>query len=176
MLFFLYFFRKWAETFSKLQFFTFGQKQCLYLTHSALQCSEKMTFEKSKNATWNCHTSRSRTNIESKLIFSEGSLNFLESSISFISTLATWVHNTGFCLLQHLAARPEACKAKRVNNVPKKKLYLLFSCIYLKNELKLPINFNFSALVKSNVLLNPFSPVTLWKSDIWKKNKKHNFK
>lgn len=65
-----------------------------------------------------------------------------------------------------------ASKAKRVNNVPKRKLYLLFFCIYLKNELKLSINFNFSALVKSNVLLNPFSPVTLWKSDIWKKKTK----
>lgn len=27
---------KWAATLNKLQFLTFGQKQCLYVTHSAL--------------------------------------------------------------------------------------------------------------------------------------------
>ena len=37
--FFMYFFQKWAKTFKDLQFFTFGQKQCLYLTNSVEYCS-----------------------------------------------------------------------------------------------------------------------------------------
>ena len=35
MAFFIYFIWKWVETFEKLQLFTFGPKQCFYLTYSA---------------------------------------------------------------------------------------------------------------------------------------------
>ena len=35
---------KWAETSNNLQFLTIGQKQYLYLTHSALKYFEKLTF------------------------------------------------------------------------------------------------------------------------------------
>ena len=36
VLFFVYFLRVWAETWNRLHFFTFGWKQCFYITHSAM--------------------------------------------------------------------------------------------------------------------------------------------
>ena len=41
-LFFVNLFWRWAETFEKREFFTFGQKQCFYLTYSAPECIEKL--------------------------------------------------------------------------------------------------------------------------------------
>ena len=46
LLFFVYFIWKWGETFEKLHFFTFGAKQCFYLTHSTQEYFEKLAFEK----------------------------------------------------------------------------------------------------------------------------------
>ena len=37
-----------TNNFQKLQFFTFGQKQSFYLTHSAPDNFEKLVFKKSK--------------------------------------------------------------------------------------------------------------------------------
>ena len=45
LLFFAYIFWKWAETFEKLKFFTFVQKQCFYLMHSAVANFETLTFQ-----------------------------------------------------------------------------------------------------------------------------------
>ena len=45
-LFYVYFFRNLAETFKKLQFLTFGPKQCSYLTHSATEYFEKLALIK----------------------------------------------------------------------------------------------------------------------------------
>ena len=46
LLFFIFFFWKWAETFEKLQFFTFGPKQCFYLTHSVPKYFAKLASKK----------------------------------------------------------------------------------------------------------------------------------
>ena len=83
LLFFAYLFGKWAETFNKLQFFTFGQKQCLYFTHSTLQYFEKLTLKKKQKKNLNGYISKTRTNLDSKPIFSESSFNFLQNSIIF---------------------------------------------------------------------------------------------
>ena len=48
LLFFINFFRKWAETLEKLRFFSSGPKQYFYLTHSAREFFEKLAFEKYK--------------------------------------------------------------------------------------------------------------------------------
>ena len=48
LLFFAYFFWNLAEAFEKLQFLTFGPKQCFYLTHSATEYFEKLAFTKKK--------------------------------------------------------------------------------------------------------------------------------
>ena len=50
LLFFVYFFWKWAETFNKLQFSTSGKMQCFYLAHAAVEYFEKLTFQKNKKA------------------------------------------------------------------------------------------------------------------------------
>ena len=72
---------KWGETFYKLQFFTFGPKQCFYLTHSARGYFEKFTLK--KKVTLNGCISKPRPNSQSKLIFAEISLNFLQNKIIF---------------------------------------------------------------------------------------------
>ena len=49
LLYFVYFFWKWAAAFEKPQFFTFGQKQCFYLTHSVREYFEKLALQKKQN-------------------------------------------------------------------------------------------------------------------------------
>ena len=73
LLFFIYFIWKWGETFEKLHFFTFGPKQCFYLTHSAREYFLKLGFKKkqTKNTTLTSCISKARMNSESKLTFSE---------------------------------------------------------------------------------------------------------
>ena len=44
--FLTYFSWKWAQTFEKQQVFTFGPKQCVYLTHSTLEYFKKFAFKK----------------------------------------------------------------------------------------------------------------------------------
>ena len=46
LLSFVYFSWKWGETFEKLQFFTFGPKQCCHLNHSAPEYLEKLAIKK----------------------------------------------------------------------------------------------------------------------------------
>ena len=46
LLFFVYFIWKWGETLEKLHFFTFGPKQCFYLTHSVREYFEKLALKK----------------------------------------------------------------------------------------------------------------------------------
>ena len=48
LLFFINFFRKWAETLEKLRFFSSRPKQYFYLTHSACEYSEKLALKKNK--------------------------------------------------------------------------------------------------------------------------------
>ena len=61
LFFFLYFFQKWAETFNKLPFFTFGQKQWLYLMMSQKKywiCSFFcFSFRNKLRHSTNCHFS-----------------------------------------------------------------------------------------------------------------------
>ena len=84
LLFFVYLLRNLAETFEKLQFLTFGPKQCFYLTHSATEYFEKLAFtKKKKNATLNGCISKARASSESKLKFLEISFNFLQNSVVF---------------------------------------------------------------------------------------------
>ena len=71
MLFFIYFFCKWAETFEKLQFFCFGPKQCFYLTHSAWEYFESCHLRATKNTNLNGCIWKATTNSDSKATFSE---------------------------------------------------------------------------------------------------------
>ena len=50
-----------------LEFFTIRPKQCFYLTHSAPEYFEKLSFKKTKNATLNGYISNVMANSESKL-------------------------------------------------------------------------------------------------------------
>ena len=88
LLFFVYFIWKLGKTFEKLHFFTFGPKQCFYLTHSVREYFEILAFKKTKNATLNGFISKVRTTSESKLTFPESSFNFLESRVVFFTIYA----------------------------------------------------------------------------------------
>ena len=55
----------------------------MFLTHSAREYFEKLAFKKKKKATLNGCISKARTNSESKLIFSESPLNFLQNRVVF---------------------------------------------------------------------------------------------
>ena len=68
--------------FKKLNFFTFGPKQCLYLTHSAEKHFEKLAFKK-KHPNLNGCFSKARLNSELKLISSESLFNFFQNSVVF---------------------------------------------------------------------------------------------
>ena len=83
---FCLFLLKWAETSNNLQFLTIGQKQYLYLTHSALKYFEKLTFlnkKQQKKPTLDVHISKTKKNSESKFTFSSSSFNFLQNSVMF---------------------------------------------------------------------------------------------
>ena len=66
----------------KPHFITIGRKQCFYLTHSAREYFEKLSFKKTlKNEPLNGCISKARANSESKLTFSESSFNFLQNNV-----------------------------------------------------------------------------------------------
>ena len=50
--------------------------------------------KKRKNTTLKGHISKTRTNLESRLRFSESLFNFLENSIVFLRALPSWVHGS----------------------------------------------------------------------------------
>ena len=114
LLFFIYFFWKWANTIKKLQFFPFGTKKCFYLIHSALEYFEKLALKKKKKTILNNCISRARLNSESKLTFSGSSFNFLQNRIVFLQALPVWVHGWGLCPLQLVVLLPAAHRAWRV--------------------------------------------------------------
>ena len=131
LLFFVYFIRKWEETFGKLHFFNFGPKQCFYLTHSAREYFEKMAFEKkTKNSTLSDCISKARTNSKAKVTFSESSLDFRIMEGFFSRSI-------------HVGTRQEAqppatpvlllvaSRVERVNNEPAKDLNLLFFVYFI---------------------------------------------
>ena len=66
-----------------LEFFTIRPKQCFYLTHSAPEYFEKLSFKKTKNATLNGYISNVMVNSESELTFSESSFNFIQNRVVF---------------------------------------------------------------------------------------------
>ena len=84
LLFFFQFHLEWRQTFEKLHFLTFGRKHCFYLTYSAREYFEKLTFK--KNATLNCCISKPRADSEWKLTFYESSF-FLKKNRSFFCPL-----------------------------------------------------------------------------------------
>ena len=105
LLFFINFFRKWAETLEKLRFFSFGPKQCFYLTHSACEYSEKLALKKNKYGNFkrlylkSYSKFRGKTSIFRKFIqFSSKQSGF--SSVVFLHALPTWVQVRGLRFLQ----------------------------------------------------------------------------
>ena len=114
LLFFVYFIWKLGENFWKLHFFTFGPKQCFYLTHSVRESFQKLAFQKkTKNATLNGCVSKDRANYETILTFSESSFNFLQNKVVFC-TLYSRRYTAGsssplnfWCCSQRLAVLKE---------------------------------------------------------------------
>ena len=73
-----------TKNFLKMAFFTFGRKQCFYLTYSVREHFEKLTFKKTtKKATLNGCISKSRIKSESKLTFPQILFNSLQSKVVF---------------------------------------------------------------------------------------------
>lgn len=128
MLFFLYFFWKWVET------FTFGEKQYLYSTHSFLQCFEKLALKKKNPRKLLGHVSKSRANLESRLTFSESLFNFLQSSITYCV-----LYSHGYIAENSVSCNPWLCcqqlaGLKRLM-ISQKRLWICsFFCIFLKRS------------------------------------------
>ena len=61
--------------------FTFGQKQCLCLTYSVLQCFEKLTSKRNKKHNFNRSYFKTETNLESRLSFQEVHLIFFKTTL-----------------------------------------------------------------------------------------------
>ena len=89
-------------------FFTFGQNQYVYLTHSAMFCFAKMTF-KTKNATSNGYISTTYTNLESNAEFSESSLIFFKAAL-FCACFTYVGKGQGTSPLKPLVPLLAACK------------------------------------------------------------------
>ena len=104
-------------------FFTFGQKQCFYLTHLASEYFEilpiKKKKKKEKTTTLNGHISKTRANSESKLKF----LKFMKVySNLFIAACfcACSTHvgrQQGLCPLHPPLLLPVTCSTERVKTI-----------------------------------------------------------
>ena len=102
LLFFVYFIWKWGETLEKLHFFTFGPKQCFYLTHSVREYFEKLALKKNDGA----------NNIQT---FSESPFNFLQNRVVFCTLHPRGYTAGGLRTLQPPVPLSAARRAQRVN-------------------------------------------------------------
>ena len=146
----------------KTAFFTFGPKQFFYLTHSAREYFEKLTFKKQKK----CNFKRLYLKDWGKfrqLIFSEILFNFLENKVVFctlypLGTRQRAPHPTtlGPAAIGSPGSKSEWWGSKTL------KFALLFQSHFemRRNYLK-TVFFDF--WTKAMLLLNPVSTRTLWK-------------
>ena len=104
--------------------------------------------------------SEGRSNLESKLTFSESSFNFLSNRVVFF-TLSPRGINYYFVSTQQWALPPTTpAVARRTETVivePVKVLILLFLPLSFENEQKLSKNCDFFFWTKAMLLLNPFN-------------------
>ena len=127
--------------------------------------------KKAKHPTLNASISKSKTNSERKLTFSESLFNFLQNSVVFCTFYPRGYPAGGsarynpWCRCQRLAVLKELMMRQE-------KFWISFFCLFL---LDMSSNFRKTAIfhfwAKVMLLLNPFSTGILWKIDIIKKAK-----
>ena len=116
--------------------------------------------KKTKSRILNDHISKTRTNSESKLKFSESSFNLLQNSVYFCS-----LYPRGYTAGGSTLYNPHCCcqrfaglKGKGLMMSQKKNWTCSLLSISFTNEQKLLINCNFSLLGKINVFTYPIKP------------------
>ena len=121
---FINFFWKWAETFEKLQFFTFGPKQCFYLTHSAQEYSQNLAFKEKKPRNL-------------KRLYLRAFIQFYSKQGCFLHALPTWVQGKGILPLQSPVLMSTVCRRRRVSDEQYKFWICSFYSVSFGNEKKL---------------------------------------
>ena len=127
--------------------------------------------KKTKSNILNDHISKTRTNSEWKLKFSESSFNLLQNSVYFCS-----LYPRGYTAGGSTLYNPHCCcqrfaglKGKGLMMSQKKNWTCSLLSISFTNEQKLLINCNFSLLGKINVFTYPIKPWNTLKNCHWKK-------
>ena len=126
LFFFFYFFWDWEAAFEKLQVFTFRQKQCFYLNHSAPEYFKKLALKKSKTRNFK------QLYLKNSELIAESFWRLIQFSSKercSLHALPTWVNDRKLRPLQPLVLLPVARSIQGVNDKPGK-ILILFLFLY----------------------------------------------
>ena len=100
-------------------------EQCLYVTHSARECFEKVTFKKNKKFNFK-RLYRKDWGKFRELTFSEISFHFVQKEVVFCTLQPYEYTAEDSARIQRPVLLPVACRAQRVNDEAVRDLNLLF--------------------------------------------------